>query len=284
MAHKDIVSKKIIRRLALDIATRLLGLAVDPDFLELIETEYRRIEDRRADLVVLLRAAETGEAFIMHIEVQNDNRADMPLRMLRYRVDIEFARPGVSVRQHLIYIGSRPLTMADGIDRPDLRYRYNLLDMRDIDCRQLLAQDDPDSLVLAILCDFGGREPQAVVNHIYTRLEAMLGDKPKQLREYLDMIEILAGNRDLKDELKEAQAMLTRYDRTKLPSYELGMEAGMEKGIEKGEARLLRKMLKLKFGPLPREIDEQVLNADTAQIEKWSERVFQAKTLDDVMG
>ena len=66
MTDKDIVSKDILKRIAIDIARILLNLKVDG--AEIIETEYQRVEDRRADLVVRMWNAD-GE-FILHIEIQ----------------------------------------------------------------------------------------------------------------------------------------------------------------------------------------------------------------------
>ncbi len=49
--------------------------------------------------------------------------------------------------------------------------------MRSVDCMGLLAEDNPDALVLAVLCDFGEREPQSVVNGIFLRLRELVGDQ-----------------------------------------------------------------------------------------------------------
>jgi len=73
-----------------------------------------------------------------------------------------------------------------------------------------------------------------VVNHIVLKLKELTGEDEKGFRRYFDMLEVLSTNRDLKDQLKEAEAMLKEIDRTRLPSYELGLEDGIEKGIEKG--------------------------------------------------
>jgi hypothetical protein len=150
----------------------------------------------------------------------------MPWRMLRYLSDIRLSHPRTPVRQHLIYIGKDSLNMPAGIEEKDIRFTYGLLDMRQVDCAYLLAEDNPDALVLAILCDFREREPRGVVQHIFQRLQDLLGEHPKRFREYLDMLEVLSENRDLRDYIKEAEAMLTRIDIEKLPSYELGMEKG----------------------------------------------------------
>nr|VFK54544.1 MAG: hypothetical protein BECKTUN1418F_GA0071002_104512 [Candidatus Kentron sp. TUN]VFK57904.1 MAG: hypothetical protein BECKTUN1418D_GA0071000_107111 [Candidatus Kentron sp. TUN] len=48
MGDKDIVSEETIGRLVVDPATYLLKLPIDPDSLEVLGTEYHRIEDRIA--------------------------------------------------------------------------------------------------------------------------------------------------------------------------------------------------------------------------------------------
>ena len=98
MGNKDIVSKQVIRHLAVDLATYLLKLDIDADSLELLETEQQRIEDRRADLVARVRLRDSGQPFILHIEIQNNNDTRMAWRMLRYLNDIRLAYPQTRVR------------------------------------------------------------------------------------------------------------------------------------------------------------------------------------------
>jgi hypothetical protein len=190
-------------------------------------------------------ARDSDQAFILHIEIQNNNDSVMAWRMLRYLSDIRLTYPGTRVRQHLIYIGKERLGMPAGIEEADLHFAYGLLDMSQVDCADLLAQDNPDALVLAVLCDFRDREPRRVVHHIFQRLLDLLGDNPKRFREYLDMLEVLSQNRDLRGYIKEAETMLTRVDIEKLPSYELGMEKGMEKGTYLERRRLAKGLLGL---------------------------------------
>ena len=237
MAKKDIVSKQVIKHLTVDLAHYLLNLDIDPDRLELLQTEQQRIEDRRADLVALAVDRATAGEFILHIEIQNDNQAEMPLRMLRYYTDIRLGYPGYELRQFLVYIGKPALTMAAGIDEPTHQYRYRLIDMHNVDCEGLLEQDSADALVLAILCDFKGKPPQQVVNYILSRLRALTGEDEQGFRRYLDMLEVLSDNRDLRAHIKEAETMLTQIDITRMPSYEIGLEKGIEKGIEKGREK-----------------------------------------------
>jgi predicted transposase YdaD len=218
-ADKDIISKQILKRIALDMAIYLFGLDIRE--AELLETEFQRVEDRRADLLLQVKAP---EQYLLHIEVQNDNAADMPLRMLRYFADIALAYPGQRIRQYLIYIGRPALRMADFLDMPEWRYQYRLVDMHRVDCKTFLAQDNPDALVLAILCDFKEADARLVIRHILSRLQTLLADNTSRLREYVGMLEALSGNRNLQTVVHEEQTMLSTMKLSDLPSYQQGRQ------------------------------------------------------------
>jgi len=237
MTAKDIISRDTLKRLTTDLARHLLG--IEAEAIELLETQNQRVEDRRADLVARMRASDASE-FLLHVEIANNNKNDMPLRMLRYYTDIRLAGHRGALRQFLIYIGTDPLTMPDGLQEPGLLdYRYGLVDMHQVNCAGLLVQDNPDALVLAVLCDFGGRQPQEVLSYIVRRLKDLLGADEQRFREYMTMLEILSENRGLKAQVVEAQRMLTQIDITQLPSYSIGYEDGESRG----EAQIVRRLL-----------------------------------------
>jgi len=251
MSKKDIISKQIIKRIAVDIAIYLLHLDINPDEVELLSTEQQRVEDRRADLVVKLKYR-TQESFILHVEIQNSNEQRMPLRMMRYYTDIALQHPKLKIEQYVIYIGKRRLTMPAQVEGSDWCYRYRLIDMRSIDSEVFIEQDNPDALLLAVLCDFKGRDAQEMVNYIVQRLQALFKDDTKQFREYFMMLDILSDNRDLKLQVKKANEMLTQFNIEDLLFYQIAMERGMkngieqgiEKGIEKGELTTIRRIAK----------------------------------------
>ena len=96
MSQKDIVSKGLLKHLLVDMARYLLRL--DLIDAELLSTEEQRIEDRRADLVAKVKPAQ-GDRFILHLEIQNANDGQMPVRMLRYLTAA--VRPGRRCRPGL---------------------------------------------------------------------------------------------------------------------------------------------------------------------------------------
>lgn len=61
-----------------------------------------------------------------------------------------------------------------------------------------------------------------------------------------------------------------------------GRQEGLLEGEVKGEAKLLLRQLSRRFGPLPNEITERIHTADPSTIERWADRVLDAKSLDDV--
>jgi predicted transposase/invertase (TIGR01784 family) len=72
-----------------------------------------------------------------------------------------------------------------------------------------------------------------------------------------------------------------RADAIKL--YELDLAACRAEGLAEGEAKLLLKLLGLRFGPLSDLTRARVEAATVAQLELWGERLLGATTLDDVL-
>ncbi len=243
MGQKDVISKSILKRILLDMAVYLFRL--DLVDAELLSTEEQRVEDRRSDLVAKVTPVR-GDSFILHLEIQNANDDQMPARMLRYLSDIRLGYPGYRVHQCLVYIGAERLTMASGLESPQLQYRYETVDMRDIDYRTLYDSQSPDALVLAVLGDFGGDDPQAVVVRLLKKLRALAGQDEGRLREYLQMLEVLADNRHLGVNIQEAYDML-QIDIERLPSYQKGIEKGIEKGERIKALQIARELLALNF-------------------------------------
>lgn len=121
--------------------------------------------------------------------------------------------------------------------------------MHEVDCTGLLVQDNPDALVLAVLCDFGDRKPKQVVGQIVRRLRELIGDDDQRFREYMTMREVLSENRDLKAQVQEAEKMLTQFDVTRLPSHANGFEDGEAAGKAEAQRQLVRRLL-MRLDPL----------------------------------
>ena len=229
MPSKDLISKQLLRQLAVDFSNQLFGRNIVE--AELLSSEQPRVEERRADLVARVKN-DQGKSYILHVELQNDNHKNMPLRMLRYYTDLALEHENEEIEQHLLYIGKAPLTMPDNVEARGWRYCYNVLDVRQLDSEDFLRSENPDALVLAILCDMGEREPDAVVTHIVSELRRLHGSKIDNLNDSLLKLENLAGNRNLQNLVKEKYKMIVDIER--LASYQEGLERGQLQGREEG--------------------------------------------------
>jgi hypothetical protein len=63
---------------------------------------------------------------------------------------------------------------------------------------------------------------------------------------------------------------------------EKGERIGMEKGERIGEAKMLVRLLEMRFGPLSEERRRQLESADAESLLEWSERILTAQTVDEV--
>jgi len=234
MAKKDITTKSILKHIVKDIAHYIFQL--DLDEAEILETEYQRVEKRHADLVI--NARQGKRQFILHIEIQNDNQAIMPLRMMRYYTDIALSYPKIKdIEQYLIYIGKDTLTMPDGINNKNHQYHYHVVDMRTIDCSVFLNNNNPHAVVLAVLCDFKGKDKREVIRQLLMQIDHLTLNNSDQYNDCLLALEILAENRELKKIVKEEEKMLSEIKLENLPSYEIGLERGEARGEVRGEVR-----------------------------------------------
>ena len=133
----------------------------------------------------------------------------------------------------------------DGIVNKQHQYHYHLVDMHTIDCAIFLKDNNPHAVVLAILCDFKGKDKRQVIRQVLTRIDQLIADNITQYNDCFLALEILSENRDLKDLIKEEAHMLSEIKLENLPSYEIAFERGEARGEAKVEAKIVQKMLTL---------------------------------------
>ena len=130
--NKDIISKEILKELIKDISNYILHLEINE--IVFLDTSNQRVEERRSDIV-----ASIDNKFILHIEIQNNNDLNMPIRMLRYYTDIKMVS-NLPVKQFVIYIGKNRVTIKNTINEENINYQYTLIDMKKIDCEYFISK------------------------------------------------------------------------------------------------------------------------------------------------
>jgi hypothetical protein len=62
-----------------------------------------------------------------------------------------------------------------------------------------------------------------------------------------------------------------------------GIQEGIRKGIQHGRYSLLVRILTHRFGPLPDWAIQQISSAPSEQLDRWADRVLEAKSIQGVM-
>ncbi len=62
-----------------------------------------------------------------------------------------------------------------------------------------------------------------------------------------------------------------------------GLQQGVQQGIRQGQAKILLRQIDARFGKIPRWAEKRIEQADISAIEKWSIRLLDAGTLEEVL-
>ena len=258
----DLVVKDLFQRDHPSLLDKLTaGMAVR----EVLNVELARVEERRADLVLLL-----ADGTILHIEFQSANDKDMP-----YRVGIYCLLLGQKyrrrVRQVVLYVGQAKMRMEDHVDLGETKSAYRLMDIRDMDARKLMASGRPGDLALAMLAGGGPANMLEIAKQAN-------GLKGADRQRVLSQLVLLSGLRRLTGRLRmELKAMGITTDIFYKNEF-------VQDAIRDDRANLFRGLLETKFGKLPKWVDERLEDATSVRIERWLKKTLAAETLEGVLG
>ncbi|MBF0520863.1 MAG: hypothetical protein HQK92_14220 [Nitrospirae bacterium] len=141
--YYDITLKSILKALPRKFMKILTGF----ETAKFLDVQFPEIKYRQPDLLL-----ELPDNSIFHVEMQAQNDKDMDCRELGY-LHLIYCEYRAPVHQLVLYVGDGKLNMQNEINMPGLHFKYKIIDIRDIDCRELLESDDPANNVLSILCN-----------------------------------------------------------------------------------------------------------------------------------
>ena len=149
------------------------------------------------------------------------------------------------------------------IKEKNLRYNYEVRDIREFDCKELIQSDDIKDNIMAVLCNIKD------IDKFLKRLnEKLLNLENKKREDYLRKLFYLLRLRpDIHDIYKQKQqeelVMPFIIEKERDPLYKDGLEKGIEKGIKKGLEKGIEKGIKkgiekgIKKGKLEGKLEEQ---------------------------
>jgi len=283
---------------------------LDYSTLERINSSYvaENQKQRHDDMVWRVRHRDQWLWIYLLLEFQSEPDPWMALRLLVYvgLLSQDLVKRGeLSEQQQLppifplvLYNGLpewRAATQLSGLYAPPPRgmeayqaqLRYHLIDEARLKLHPL---SSVRSAVEALFQLEHGRSPDDL-RRVIQALAAMLSDpEHTQLRRTFTLWIKQLLRRKIKpvsiseldriNDLMEADTMLAE----RIESwFEEAERKGLQKGRQEGQARVLGKLLQLKFGALSADVQAQLDSAGEAQLEAWTEAVLTATTLEAVL-
>ena len=285
MQEYDVALKLLLQGSAGLTMRELTGTAV----AKWLDVELPKVRNLRLDLL-----GETADGGLVHVELQSGNDAGMPLRMAEYCLGV-FRLFERFPRQIVLYVGEPALRMENELRGPGVLFRYQLIDIRTLDGERLLESENLGDNVIAILARL--RDHEGAVRKIVERIAGLaVAERETALTQLL----ILAGLRRLaKTVEREARRMPIHIDILEnevlgpvflkglqeglQEGRQEGLQKGLQEGLQTGERTVLRRLIEKRFGALPSWAGEKLEVLSTSELEDLSERVLDARNVDELL-
>ncbi|GMT49846.1 MAG: hypothetical protein IEMM0008_1385 [bacterium] len=238
----DQIIKENLKGVVDVLIIKVLGIEMKRNVM--LETKLQITDEREADFILEIDPLE-GKVFILHLEFQSTNDVNMIYRMLRYYLYITETYQ-LPVKQYVIYIGRNKLKMTHAIKSENLTFHYELVDMKNISYQPFLESENPEEIIMSILCDFENKGARVVIHEILSKLKQRIKEETR-FSKYIRQLEVLSQLRDLQETiLEEESKMAIIYDIEEDIRFKQGKIEGKVEGKVEGKAeeklRIIKKM------------------------------------------
>lgn len=266
MHEYDISLKLLLRSSGTETIRKLTsGAAIE----RWLDVEMPEVRNTRVDLL-----GETSDGDLLHVELQSSNDRSMPLRMAEYCLRV-YRLFGRFAHQILLYVGEPPLRMATSLEGSDISFRYEAVDIRDLDGDVLLESRHIGDNVMAILARLS--DSREAVHRVLDRISGL--DRPEREIALRQLI-TLAGLRHMEQWVEQEARKMPLLDDI-MDNKVLGRERKL--GFQEGELTILRGQIEHRFGPIPSWVEERLASYSAAELQAASLRLLGAKSLEELL-
>lgn len=242
---------------------------------EHLPTEQPQVSNLRADMV-----ARTEDGEIHHVEFQTTNDTSFPRRMFDYYYGLTSI-----YRQHVIqtvlYAGREPLRLATRYTTPVLEFRFEVINLRELDAGPLLASDDWADIVLALLAK--GDYERVLAIAVPRLREMSAADRAWASGTLILLSGILGIAKLVHERMKEANVINVMENEVLAPLIIQQYEKGRDEGRQEAMQTVLIEQLTDKFGPLPAWATARLQSASNEDLHTWAKRVLHTASLEDTL-
>jgi predicted transposase/invertase (TIGR01784 family) len=299
----DLTSKELFKNIEQPLLQYLMKKPVQ--LLKTLDIQFQHIESQRADLVY--EALIEGQSTIVHLELQTENNPHMLVRMLHYLIDI-YSTHKKPIYQCVVYLGTKPANMLQELhfsvaETSRLDYRYHILALNQMPFAELAHMEPVDFLALLPLTHSDWDPETHLATSIEVVTERSQGMDFQSRSNLLLKTEVLAGLRFKRDVIervcKEAMDM---FQIEQSSTYQMILEKGIEKGLQEGKREGIQEgrqagiseaetrfrnritdILRKRFGPLPVNVENQLLALNLSQLDQALANALEAETLQAFM-
>ncbi|KOP23907.1 flagellar assembly protein H [Hapalosiphon sp. MRB220] len=262
---------------------------LEPDSLKFLDkevfTDVTAGEQYEADLVVQIRFREQETFFLVHIENQSYPQADFGRRMFRYFARL-FEKHALPVYPIVIFSYDTPRTPQPNIYRvefPDktvLEFNYGVVQLNQLNWRDFLQQENPVASALMAKMNIAPSERPRVKAECL-RLLATLRLDPARMKMISGFVDTY-----LKLNAAEAEIFQTEIAKFEPVKQEVVMEIVTSwelQGIQKGKLELIMRQLNRKVGALTPELESEIRQLSTTQLEDLAEALLDFTNIGDLV-
>ena len=205
--------------------------------MEELPDDIQHTKERKPD--VLKKVTDTkGDTFVLQIEFQVKDEPEMVYRMLDYYGMLE-RKYELPVEQFVIFLGGDKPKMPTELDRKRLKFNFPLVSFLELDYHVFLNSNKPEEVILGILANFKGENPEDAIKQILVRIkETAKGDF--SLNRYFNQLRVLAQLRNLELNLKNAMDSIAEYIKEERDVLFL---RGLDKGKEQEQVKFVTYLL-----------------------------------------
>jgi predicted transposase YdaD len=188
--------------------------------------------EREMDLFYTV-VTDTDDKFILHLEFQTDNDAEMVYRVGEHH-GMAQRRTRLKIRHVVVYLGTEKPTMRTELEPEEVYTGFDLINIHALDTEQLLSSQLPHVILLAVLSNYKVEDKETIIRMIVLRLRIVCKN-PTQLSKYIKQLIILSRLRKAEDlTIKISSEMPITYDIKQDYLYQQGTEQGIVIGTEQG--------------------------------------------------
>jgi len=143
-------------------------LQINAVYSEELPDSLQHTKERKPDVLKKV-IDDKGNTFVLHIEFQVKNDADMAYRMAEYLVML-LRIYRLPVKQFVIYIGEGNAEMPTVLINENSYFSYQLITLSSIDYRLFLNSANTEEKIFAILGSFGNDEPKMAITRIFNEV------------------------------------------------------------------------------------------------------------------